>query len=371
MSVRRLIADIDTSTVNVTEFCAAHKISRSRFYRIRSEVAEHGIEPRSRAPKSSPHQTPAVVEEAIVRIRKQLDDDALDAGAATIQWHLQQDQTITTTPSMSTIWRILKARGFITPEPKKRPKTAIRFEADRANEVWQIDGTNSTLADGSIVKIINVIDDGSRFVPSSRAHSGETIEGALDAVLAGASQVGLPERLLSDNGIAFKSLEESMAEVGVGIGHSRPYHPQTCGKVERFHQTQQKWLAKRPAANDLTELQHLLDEFRQVYNHERPHSAIGKTTPAKRFDAMSKSGPADRPLDIENRQMVRATTVNPDGQVFVGGYKIGIGSTHAGQRAWVVITGQTATVFVNGSHIETFALKPGPNQPRLRPRRQR
>ena len=300
VSVKRLLVEVDSSTVNVSELCAAHGVSRAFFYKLRERYrleGEMAFEVGSRAPKRVANKTPAVIEDQIIRVRKELDDDGLDAGAETIRWHLVAGG-VEGVPSVSTIWRILKRRGFVVDDPSKRPKKTFRsFEAGRANEVWQIDGTTVELADQTLVKVINVIDDGSRVCIRGLAAYAETAEAALQAVCEGGERWGFCERVLSDNGSAFKSIEAALGSLGIGMSHSRPYHPQTCGKVERFHQTLKKWLSKQPAAETLEDLQALLDEFALIYNDQRPHRAISRKTPADQFKEMTKAGPADRPLN--------------------------------------------------------------------------
>src|SRR5207253_2604000 len=131
-----------------------------------------GLERRSRRPRASPRRTPAALEDEIVELRKALSDQGLDAGAHTIAFHLgQRRQEV---PSVATIWRILSRRGFVTPQPHKRPRSSwIRFEADQPNERWQADLTHWALAGGSEVGILNVLDDHSRLLVASdgRAHT--------------------------------------------------------------------------------------------------------------------------------------------------------------------------------------------------------
>jgi transposase len=129
-----------------------------------------GLEPRSRRPGASPHQTPVKVEEEIVELRKVLADQGLDAGAHTIAYHLaQRHQGV---PSVATIWRILKRRGFVTLQPQKRPRSSfIRFCADQPNERCQADITHWVLADGSPADILNILDDHSRLLVGSDARA--------------------------------------------------------------------------------------------------------------------------------------------------------------------------------------------------------
>jgi transposase InsO family protein len=166
---------------------------------------EPGLAPRSRRPLNSPHQTVQTVEDEIVELRKELDRGGHEAGAATIAAHLQQrhgpDAAV---PAVSTIWRILSARGFVTPQPHKRPKSSWqRFAAAQPNERWQLDITHYRLADGSEVEILNIIDDHSRLCLASTARRVFTAGDVNTAFGAATSEYGDPAGLLSDNGAVF------------------------------------------------------------------------------------------------------------------------------------------------------------------------
>jgi len=358
MSVRRLIAELDTRSVNVSAFCVEHGVGRSQFYEIRRRYmaeGEAGLELRSRAPKRVPNRTPTRIEDRIVEIRKHLDDQGFDAGAGTIRWHLKKE--FVHCPSEATIWRILRARGFITADPSKRPKAAYRsFAAQRANEVWQIDGTNWELADGTESKIINIIDDGSRLMCASRAHPGETFDACWETVCHGATEHRWPERFLCDNGRGLARLETAVAKLGIATSHSRPYHPQTCGKVERLHQTLKKWLAKQPPAANLAELQTQLDTFRRYYNHQRPHRSIRRRTPAQAWNDMTKTGPANQPLTLTST--ISHSIVTTRGRVNASDYRISVGAAHANKPTTTIITGTQAHVFHNGELIRQLTIDP-------------
>jgi transposase InsO family protein len=226
-----------------------------------------GLEPRSRRPVTSPQRTTAEVEEEIVKIRKTLDRDGHEAGAATIAFHLQQRHGAT--PAVSTIWRVLSARGLVTRQPHKRPKSSyLRFAAEQPNERWQLDITHFTLADGGDVEILNIIDDHSRLCLGSHTLPVFKAADVDDCFCKAAASYGDPASLLSDNGAVFTgrsrghgrvALEVTLHLRGISFRHSRPYHPQTCGKVERFHQTLKKWLTRQPRARTLRQLQAQLD----------------------------------------------------------------------------------------------------------------
>ncbi len=371
LSVRRLVATMKTDGVNVVEFCAAHDLSRDTFYRIRRKYAVEGeaaFEPGSRAPKRIRNKTPIEIEDRIVELRKQLVDEGLDAGPATIGWHLEQAGLVV--PSVSTIYRILKARGFITPDPKKTPAKHGTFQAARANQLWQIDGTEFTLAGGLAVKIINVIDDASRVCVASQVHCGETLTGAWATLITGASVWGFCERLLSDNGRSFKALGKPLAAIGVSAIRSRPYHPQTCGKVERFHKTQAQWLAARNQPDTITELQQLLDQFSVVYNEQRPHRSIDRQTPNSRWKALPKSGPADRPLNLDGHH-IGTRTIATNGWFRFNNNLIAAGKHLTGETITIIATGTKVHVFHHTELIRDLTLKPGKTNYPLHPRRGR
>ena len=250
MSLRRAIVEADPGELNVTEFCRSHGVSTWFFWNLRRRYAADGeaaLTPKSRAPHHPANRTRAEVEDAIVAKRKELDDAGLDCGSATIAFHLRDLPGL---PSESTIWRILTARGQIVAQPAKAPKhTGRSFTAERANECWALDDTDWALADGTAVKILDVIDDHSRYCVAATAMLKSCTGAAALAVLAAAAAfLGWPTRFWSDNAKAFKAtLAAALSPIGVAASHSRPYHPQGNGKIERFHQTLQKWLAKQPA----------------------------------------------------------------------------------------------------------------------------
>lgn len=149
---------------SVAELATTHGVHRSWLYKLLARYrrdGEAGLVPRSRRPHRSPRAMRPQIADAIVALRAGLLGQGLDAGPLTIQWHLAKDSGAV--PSVSSIVRLLRRRGLITPEPRKRPRSSfIRFEAALPNELWQTDATHWALADGSAVEILNVIDDHSR-----------------------------------------------------------------------------------------------------------------------------------------------------------------------------------------------------------------
>jgi transposase InsO family protein len=327
---------------SISELARVHGVHRSWLYKLLARYrreGEPGLQPRSRRPHRSPAAIPLELADAIVRLRTALAADGLDAGALTIQWHLAQGgQRV---PSVSSIVRLLRRRGLVVPAPRKRPRSSlIRFAATLPNELWQTDATHWALADGSPVEILNVIDDHSRLLVAAVPFRTVTAADVVATFHQAADRVGYPAALLSDNAAVFSGgsrkgkvlLETELERLGIRASHARPYHPQTCGKVERFHQTLKRWLAKQPPAVTLAELAAQLDRFRLHYNQHRPHRSIGRRTPQEVFDAKVKAGPGAAAPPVHYR--VRYDQVDEHGVVTLRYDSklrhIGLGARHRG-----------------------------------------
>ena len=228
VSVRRVIIEADTAGLNVAEFCRGHGISTWFFWDLRRRYQTEGdavLEPRSRAPHHPAGRTPIEVEEAIVAMRKDLDDAGLDCGPATIAFHLRDRPGV---PHESTIWRILTARGLIVANPAKAPKNSGRsFTAQRANECWPLDDWAWPLADGTVVQILDILDDHSRYAVACRAMTTCTGAAAVGAIADAAVFLGWPERFWSDNARVHRHLGHRLGAAGRGgQPHPPPQSPQ-------------------------------------------------------------------------------------------------------------------------------------------------
>jgi transposase InsO family protein len=327
-------------------------------------VDPSAIEPRSRAPKHVANRLSDDRRDTIVRVRKELEDDGMDHGPASI-WSELVKEWGDATPSESTIWRILTERGEIDPQPAKKPKPTWRsFAAERANECWQIDSTHWSLADDTPVEIIDIVDDCSRLAIRSVAVTICTTATAWNAMLTGATQWGWPMRVLSDNGSAFRGdtrtggggIEVNLAALEIPMRHSRPYHPQTCGKVERFHQTLKRFLAAQPRPETLGELQDQIDAFVDRYNFRRPHRSLSRRIPFEVWTTTPRAGPEPHALDTPTRIVTRVV-VNSRLEL-ERTCLIALGTRYNGQTATAVITGQRAHVFINGKLIRELTIDP-------------
>ena len=342
----------------VAELAREHGVHRSWLYKLLARYdakGEAGLEPRSRRPQHSPTKVRDLYEDEIVEIRKELDDAGYDAGAVTIQFHLAQRHG--TVPSVPSIWRVLRERGFVTPQPHKRPRSSWqRFEADLPNECWQSDITHFLLVDGAEVEIVNFIDDHSRLCLASVAKEIFTSHDVTAVFGDGAAQWGYPESVLSDNGAVYTAsykggvgaMETELMARGIAFKHSSPYHPQTCGKVERFHQTLKKFLARQdPAPATIAELQTLLDRFVTYYNEVRPHRSLGRRTPAAAYGARVKARPCREPVDVEGYR-VRHDIVDDAGKVtlrYAGWlYHLGVGRRYKRTHVVLLVAGRQVRI---------------------------
>jgi transposase InsO family protein len=362
-----------------SEIARLHGISRSWLYRLLGRYREGGypaLAPRSRRPHSCSHRTPPELEAAIVELRAELAAAGHDAGPATIVHHL--GRRFADVPSAATVWRILRRHGLITPQPHKRPRSSfIRFEAALPNELWQADTTHWRLADGSDVEILDLLDDHSRLLLAAGAFRAVNGGDVVRTFLAAAAAHGAPAALLTDNGAVFTGgprrgrvrLETELERLGIVAKHSTPNHPQTCGKVERFHQTLKRYLARQPPADSLAMLQLQLDGYRRYYNAERPHRALRSATPLAVFGSRLRARPlVDRAATYFR---VRQDRVSKAGNVTVRYLSrlrhIGVGRAHAGEPVRLLIADDHVRVVAeDGSLLRELILDAGRDyQPRL------
>jgi hypothetical protein len=331
---------------NVARWCRDNGVDRRTFYRHRARVeAEGSWQLRSRRPRTSPGQTQPEVEAQIVRLRGEL---APDNGAGTIVAELRQiaaaqgwQQRGLRVPHRSTVHKILARNGLVEPHPRKRPKSSYRrFAYARPRDCCQLDATEVQLAGGAAAVVFDVLDDCTRLLAACQAADAETTAAAVQAIKAAAADCGAPGIVLCDNGAAFTGgphargagasvFSRAVAAQGSRLIHSSPYHPQTCGKVERHHQTLKKWLVLRPAPATLAALQELLDQYRDWYNTRRHHTAV-RATPRRAWDtAPAHGGPGHLPR--QDDATIHKLTVGSTGNIGLGPLVIHLSNDRAGQ----------------------------------------
>ena len=322
MSKQRVVVEAVLAGKSQREVARLYGISQPRVSQLVAAWRAGGwdaVELRSRRPRSNPNQTPPEVVDRILALRHHLSNDGCDAGPHSIAAILDDELAIA--PSVTTIWRILTRAGAITAEPRKRPKrSSIRFAADLPNECWQADFTHIRLADGTDTEVLIFLDDHSRYLISVTAHPRVTGDIVVQTFQGACTLHGIPQSTLTDNGFVFTTrfrgspnrFEVLLAKLGVTQKNGSPNHPQTQGKVERLNQTLKKWLAARPAADDVVELQHLLDRFTDYYNHRRKHRSLNRRTPAQAYTARAKATPDP---NSRSHYRIRDDTVHASGSV--------------------------------------------------------
>ena len=307
------------------------------------------FEPRSRRPKTSPTAINSTIIDSIIEVRRQLVAQGLDAGPDTIAWHLEHHHRVVV--SVSTIARTLTRNQLVTAQPQKRPKSSyIRFQAEQPNETWQADFTHYRLVTAVDVEILTWLDDHSRYALSVTAHLRVTGSAVLSSFRTAVEHHGLPASTLTDNGMVFttryaggrggrNAFEAELVKLRIIQKNSRPNHPTTCGKVERFQQTFKNWLRAQTQPATIGELQQLLDTFVDVYNKNRPHRSLPhRATPATVYTTRPKATPGTR---TDPHYRVRHDRVDEGGSISlrVNGrlHHIGIGRTHTGTRVILLI----------------------------------
>jgi transposase InsO family protein len=369
--------------VSVTALCAELEISRQTYYRLRRRYLAQGptgLAPRSRRPHSCPGAVDPALELEIIRLRTDEGWPDPPRGAASIADELRRSGLAC--PAVSTIHRVLVRNGLVTPQPQKRPRASYtRFTYPDPNGCWQIDATRWALADGTEAWVMDVLDDHSRVVVAAHACPAPTTAAAQAAVHAAGQLWGLPARILSDNGPCFGGVSragdfvDALAMLGIQAIHARPFHPQTCGKIERWHQTLKRWLRTQARAATVGELQAQLDWFVEFYNHRRPHRALHGATPAEAWAARAPAGPATEPIVLASpaRVVISRHRVTTRGLIYLGRITIRLGARLVGTEITAVRYGRRLLLLDHGHPVHALTLIAGqryyrqPSQPLLEP----
>jgi transposase InsO family protein len=345
-------------------WCAANNVSRSTAYRHKKRIEELGRwEPLSTRPKSRPdHQTPPEVEAEILQLRRELQEQpGQDCGADNVRYYLQQIAELDDwaargwrVPSRATIHKIMKRQGLVRPQPRKRPKSSYRrFAYAQPRDCYQIDATEIILAHRHKAVVFEVLDDCTRLLVATLAWEVEDAAGAITAITRAFHEFGVPALVLADNGSAFTCRTRSasvsrftrvMTAAGARLIHSSPYHPQTCGKIERHHRTFKAWLADQPAPANITELQAACDRYQHWYNIRRRHSAWNKPPQQAWDDAPTRGGPGHLP--VQQNAQVKILTVFSNGDIHLTGRTfVSIGRAHAAKKVTVLFDGDHVTIY--------------------------
>jgi len=302
--------------------CRRFHVSRKTGYKWLKHFRQggaDGLRDRTRRPHASPARTPPAVEQQVLKLR-----------AAHPAWGgrklrarllaLGHDQT----PAASTVTAILRRHGQLNADGAAPHKPLVRFEHAAPNELWQMDFKGYFPLAAGRCHPLTVLDDHSRFSLGVAACSDEQTETVRRALRDIFRRYGLPWRITCDNGAPWGHWRDGrgcltqlgvwLVRLGVRLSHSRPHHPQTQGKDERFHRTLKLELLRDYAWRDVAECQTAFDRWRTTYNCERPHEALGLAVPASRYEPSCRPFPEELPaVEYAAGEVVRK--VEASGQI--------------------------------------------------------
>lgn len=294
---------------NRRELCRRFGIHPDTGYKWLGRWATNGeLADRSRRPDTSPNRCKAAIEHVVLGVR----DAHCAWGARKIASYMKREGV--SPPAVSTVHEILRRHHRIDP-PLGGPHPVVRFEKPAPNLLWQMDFKGwVALADGARCHPLTVLDDHSRYdlcLEACGNEQGGTVKGRLEQTFR---RYGLPETFFVDNGgpwggssgQRWTRLGVWLLKLGIGVLHSRPYHPQSRGKNERFHRTLKTEVFALRRFRDLPEVQRAFDAWRTVYNFERPHEALDQQVPASRYRPSERALPDRLPqADYDAGEIVR------------------------------------------------------------------
>jgi transposase InsO family protein len=273
---------------NLSFLCSEFGISRKTAYKWIKRYQEDGLEglkDHSRRPLTSPSR---IREETISLILQRRDDRHW--GGRKLRQHLE-NQGFKDLPSETTFNRILLRHEKVEESESEKRKHFIRFEREKPNELWQMDfkGHFKLCKEGRCHPL-TILDDHSRFSISIKACKKEDTKSVRESLEEAFREYGIPEEMTMDNGAPWRGSQRHLSQItvwlmrlGIKVRHSTPYHPQTQGKLERFHRSLKEELLKYHQFRDLKNAQERFDEWREIYNNERPHEALGLLCPKDRY----------------------------------------------------------------------------------------
>lgn len=294
-----VLASVDTA--NIRELCRRFKISPTTGYKWLKRyqaTGESGLQDQSRRPHTSPTKTAVDKELLIVELRhKHPAWSGRKLRSRLLQLNHQN------LPARSTCQAILKRNDLIDPAEARKHKPFRRYEKARPNELWQMDFKGDFKVAHGRCYPLTILDDHSRFAVALQACARNTLLIVRAFLINVFRLYGLPDWITCDNGAPWGSscrghytqLGVWLIRLGIGVSHSRPHHPQTQGKDERFHRTLEAEVLRYQTAPTLAKWQQHFDTWREIYNHERPHESLGDQVPASRYQPSQRSYPERLP----------------------------------------------------------------------------
>lgn len=305
---------------SMTTLCQRFGVSRKTAYKWVGRYRAGGpsaLADQSRRPWTSPHQTPPDQEARVLALA-----ETHDTWGSTKLHYALRDDGMDPVPAPSTITKILRRAGRLR-EMAPAPRAWRRFEADAPNDLWQMDFKGWHRMRTGHVHPLSVLDDHSRYLLALQAMDGEGYDAVRAALTACFQRYGLPWTMLADHGPPWGTAETPaptrlavwLMRLGIVLKHGRVRHPQTQGKVERFHRTLKCDVFSGHTYADLAEVQTACDAFREIYNHRRPHEAVQNRPPSTVYTLSARPFPATLPEpayadDAAVRKVARQGTIS-------------------------------------------------------------
>lgn len=338
MSLRQEFVRLcEGKAVSFTQLCQRYGISRKTGYKWLRRYHEQGAEAlgdHSRRPKHSPAKLDAAQEKALVTLRHNYPR----WGARKIR-RVLRNQGAPRVPACSTITQVFHRHGLIDSNSTEAKPNWQRFERDVPNSLWQIDFKGPLATVRGPAQALTVLDDHSRFNLCLKALANQQTQSVQQALIETFRLYGLPNTLIMDNGSpwghgptpAYTQLTVWLIRLRIAVSHSRPYHPQTLGKDERFHGTLNRELLIGRQWRDLPELQRAFESFRHQYNFIRPHEALGLEVPASRYQVSLRCFPEILP-PIEYDPALHVRKVQQKGEIYFYGKTVKVGRAFRGYQ---------------------------------------
>ena len=354
--------------LTMTELCLRFSISRRTGYKWKKRYAEEGIQglhDRSRRPKHSPNKTPSQLEELIVSIR----EEETDWGGKKIREILQRDHSFQNLPSITTINNILKRNGMIDLNNSMKSKSFLSFEYDLPNQLWQMDFKGDfIMSNEKRCFPLTILDDHSRYNICLDALQNQQYNSVHRHLKIVFKKFGLPQAILCDNGNPWgmngmnkdegriTKLEKWLMKLDVRMIHGRAYHPQTQGKLERYHRTLKLELISKSKFKNMLDSQTKFKKWKHKYNHYRPHESLDQLVPAKRYSPSQRSY-TEKLLKPEYLDSDAKRKVDEKGTISFKGISIRVGKALYGE--YVALrpkNNREYSVYFMGKEIKTIHL---------------
>jgi transposase InsO family protein len=325
----------EQGNVSVAELCRRFGISRETGYlylrRYRAEGTD-GLQDRSSRPRQSPARCAPEIEARIIALR-----EAHPRWGGRKLARRLRDLGVEGVPAASTVTEVLRRHGKLDPAEATKHQPFKRFERSAPNDLWQMDFKGHFALEHGRCHALTVLDDHSRYSVGLIACGDQTGQTVQQHLIRLFRRYGLPRQMLADNGSpwggsgadGYTAFEVWLLRIGVRLHHGRPYHPQTQGKDERFHRTLDVELLQANRFADLTRCQAAFDQFRQVYNTERPHESLGMAVPQSRYQASSIAFP-EHLAAPDYHESDRVRRVHADGAVHLQGHRIKLSQAFGG-----------------------------------------